>query len=229
MRWFVDVNSLGKAAEKQRYCVDATSWQQALQAARTLRGDPGPMTGFSIELLDDGFAAVDPVKRQRYAIKKAPEDAALTGAGGPPSVPPPSGTATPSSKRPTASVRPPTVSIRSSRPPPVTSEGASAEANVTVPGPARVPSIPAEATAEAPSIPEPTPVIAPATPPSAPSSKPGSRSSRPPAPEINLSPKRSKGKGALTPTPAPVAVAASAAAVPAKELAKEPALQDQRQ
>jgi len=78
MRWFVEVSSVSKTTEKKSYCVDADSWQRALQTARSLRDDPGPMTGFSIELLDDGFAAVDPIKRQRYAIRKAPDDAALT-------------------------------------------------------------------------------------------------------------------------------------------------------
>jgi hypothetical protein len=78
MRWFVDVSSVGAAAEKQRYCVEADSWQRALQATRSLRNDPGPMTGFSIELLDDGFSAVDPIKRQRYAIRKAPAEEPVT-------------------------------------------------------------------------------------------------------------------------------------------------------
>jgi hypothetical protein len=84
MRWFVDVGSVGKGAERHRYCVDADSWQRALQAARALRDDPGPMTGFSIELLDDGFSALDPVKRLRYSIRKATADDALTSEATPP-------------------------------------------------------------------------------------------------------------------------------------------------
>jgi hypothetical protein len=151
MRWFVDVSSVGKAAEKQRYCVDADSWQRALQSARTLRNDPGPMTGFSIELLDDGFSAVDPIKRQRYAIRKAPADEALTTAGAP------AASATPSAKPP-----------------------------------------------------------APSVPPIAPESRPGSRSSRPPAPDLNLLPKGTS-KGA---TPSPSRAAAAPAAPGLEVLAK---------
>src|ERR1700733_577817 len=77
MRWFVEVSSIGKT-EKQSYCVQADTWQRALQAARALRTDNGPMTGFSIELLDEGFSAVDPMSRLRYFVKRAPDDAALT-------------------------------------------------------------------------------------------------------------------------------------------------------
>jgi hypothetical protein len=104
MRWFVEVSSVGKGAEKHGYCVDADSWQKALQATRTLRNDPGAMTGFSIELLDDGFSAVDPVKRQRYSIRKAPADAVLsTDAAGTLVVP----IASPSKPPPGRSSRPP--------------------------------------------------------------------------------------------------------------------------
>jgi len=77
MRWFVEVSSIGKI-DKQAYCVESESWQRALQAARALRDDHAPMTGFSIELLDEGFSAVDPLTRLRYFIKRAPDDAPLT-------------------------------------------------------------------------------------------------------------------------------------------------------
>jgi hypothetical protein len=155
MRWFVDVSSVGKATEKERYCVDADSWQRALQATRALRNDPGPMTGFSIELLDDGFSAVDPIKRQRYSIRKAPADEALTGATpakAPASQPPP---------------EPPRPETSNETPSPSGSAAKTA----------------------------------------------ASRSSRPPAPELKLSPKGSKGRGS---TPAPARVAATPAPTPAR-------------
>src|SRR5580658_5846256 len=81
MRWFVEVNSIGKT-DKQSYCVAADTWQRALQCSRALRTDNGPMTGFSIELLDDGFSAVDPMARLRYFVRRAPDDAPLTEATG---------------------------------------------------------------------------------------------------------------------------------------------------
>jgi hypothetical protein len=57
MRWLVEVSSLSKS-DSQKYCVEAESWQRALQAARSQRGEDGPMSGFSIELLEEGYRAV---------------------------------------------------------------------------------------------------------------------------------------------------------------------------
>ncbi|HEY8090740.1 MAG TPA: GAF domain-containing protein [Polyangiaceae bacterium] len=73
MRWLVEVTSLGKS-EKESLHVEAESWQKALQSARGQRGESAPMSGFSIELLDDGCRAVDPMSRLRYEVRKAPED-----------------------------------------------------------------------------------------------------------------------------------------------------------
>jgi putative methionine-R-sulfoxide reductase with GAF domain len=73
MRWLVEVSGLGKA-ESQKVCVEAESWQKALQAARSQRGDEGPMSGFSIELLEEGYRAVDPMARVRFIVKRAPDD-----------------------------------------------------------------------------------------------------------------------------------------------------------
>jgi hypothetical protein len=74
MRWLVEVTALGKTDKESLY-VEAESWQKALQAARSQRGDTAPMSGFSIELLDDGCRAVDPMSRLRYQVRKAPDDA----------------------------------------------------------------------------------------------------------------------------------------------------------
>ena len=73
MRWLVEVTSLGKSERDSLY-VDADSWQKALTVARTLRGENEPMSGFSIELLDEGCRAVDPVSRMSYEVVRAPED-----------------------------------------------------------------------------------------------------------------------------------------------------------
>jgi hypothetical protein len=77
MRWVVEVTALGKS-EKESLFLESDSWQKALQGARAQRGDTAPMSGFSIELLDDGCRAVDPVSRVRYEVRKAPEEAAAT-------------------------------------------------------------------------------------------------------------------------------------------------------
>ncbi|MBX3219548.1 MAG: hypothetical protein KF795_03445 [Labilithrix sp.] len=77
MRWVVEVSSLGKT-DLQKFCVEAESWQRALQAARAQRGEEGPMSGFSIELLDEGYRAVDPVARVRFVVKRAPDDMPVT-------------------------------------------------------------------------------------------------------------------------------------------------------
>ncbi len=78
MRFFVEVTPIGQS-ETQRYCVEAASWQVALQNTRTLRNDAGPISGFSIELTDEGCRAVDPVARLRFMVKQAPDSAPLTG------------------------------------------------------------------------------------------------------------------------------------------------------
>ena len=77
MRFFVEVTPIGKA-EMQSYCVEAESWQKALQAARMMRNDAGPISGFSIELAEEGCRAVDPMARLRYVVRKAPANAPLT-------------------------------------------------------------------------------------------------------------------------------------------------------
>src|ERR1700694_4699509 len=82
MRWLVEVTSIGKT-DLQSFVVDAGSWQKGLQMRRGLGGESGPMSGFSIELLEAGFRAVDPMARLIYVVKRAEDDAPLSpGAAG---------------------------------------------------------------------------------------------------------------------------------------------------
>jgi GAF domain len=79
MRWFVEISPLGqKAGPSTTLCVEAPQWQPALQKARAMRGDDGAMSNFSIELLEEGFRAIDPATRLRFVVKRAPDDAALS-------------------------------------------------------------------------------------------------------------------------------------------------------
>jgi len=78
MRWFVEVSRVGESGLSEKYCVEAKQWQAALQEARKLRGDSGALSKFSIELLDDGYRAVDPSLKLRYLVNKAPGDSPLT-------------------------------------------------------------------------------------------------------------------------------------------------------
>src|SRR6185503_4925749 len=78
MRWFVEVSRVGENSSDEKYCVEAKQWQAALQEARKLRGDSGPLSKFSIELLDDGYRAVDPKQKLRFLVAKAPADAELS-------------------------------------------------------------------------------------------------------------------------------------------------------
>ena len=78
MRWFVEVSRVGESSLSEKYCVEAKQWQAALQEARKLRGDSGALSKFSIELLDDGYRAVDPSLKLRYLVNQAPGDAPLT-------------------------------------------------------------------------------------------------------------------------------------------------------
>src|ERR1051325_199700 len=81
-RWFVEVSPVDADTLKERYCVEALQWQQALQQARKLRGDRGPLSRFAIELLDVGYRATDPAVQIRYTVSRAPGDAPLS-AGSP--------------------------------------------------------------------------------------------------------------------------------------------------
>src|SRR3954464_11376712 len=73
MRWFVEVASSSQKEAPEQWVVEATQWQPALQAARSLRGEAAEMTGFSIELLEDGFRAIDPATFVRYVVRRAPD------------------------------------------------------------------------------------------------------------------------------------------------------------
>lgn len=78
MRWFVEVSRVGENSSFEKYCVEAKQWQAALQEARRLRGDSGPLSKFSIELLDDGYRAVDAKQKLRFVVAKAPPEAELS-------------------------------------------------------------------------------------------------------------------------------------------------------
>lgn len=84
MRWFVDVSRVGEDTKLvEKFVLEAKQWQAALQEARKRRGDTGPLSTFSIELLDNGYRAVDPSQQIRYAVHKAPADTPLSGDGAP--------------------------------------------------------------------------------------------------------------------------------------------------
>jgi hypothetical protein len=79
MRWFVEISPLGNKGDQDAIlCVEAPQWQPALQKARALRGDNGALSNFSIELLEDGYRAIDPSTRLRYIVRRAPDDAQVT-------------------------------------------------------------------------------------------------------------------------------------------------------
>ncbi|HRI66617.1 MAG TPA: GAF domain-containing protein [Polyangium sp.] len=84
MRWFVEISSIGAHSDTPvKMCVEAPQWQPALQKVRALRGEEGPLGHFSIEVLDEGYRAVDPMTRQRYFVRKAPDDAPITTSAAP--------------------------------------------------------------------------------------------------------------------------------------------------
>lgn len=127
MRWFVEVSRVGEGSSPERYCLEAKAWQAALQEARKLRGDSGPLSKFSIELLDDGYRAVDPVQKIRYFVSRAPEDAPLVApspvtngaapaASSKPSAPAPGAEATTKPAKP-SSVPPPLADLFAMAPP----------------------------------------------------------------------------------------------------------------
>lgn len=206
MRFLVEVNALGQA-EAKRYGVEADSWQKALQDARTLRGEDAPISGFSIELSDDGCRAIDPMARLRYVVRRASADLELgvlddgvatathrpqaAAAAGPVVVPAtrvpavtasvaPAPLATPSSRPGPASQRPPPPPVPSTRPPSQRPPGLSPKPPVpsTRPGPT------APLTAAAPS----------------PSQRPPVASVRPPAAAIDAANDRTEPQSMKPPT-----------------------------
>jgi hypothetical protein len=78
MHWLVEVSRVGEESASERYCIDARRWQSALQEARRLRGDAGALPKLTIELLDHGYRAVDPVLKVRYLVTEAPPELPLT-------------------------------------------------------------------------------------------------------------------------------------------------------
>jgi hypothetical protein len=77
MRWFVEVAE-GSYTAAERWVVEAAHWQPALKEARSLRGELGETAGFSVELLEDGFRAIDPSTLVRYILRQAPEETPLS-------------------------------------------------------------------------------------------------------------------------------------------------------
>src|SRR5687768_8557022 len=78
MRWLVEVSHVGESNASERYVIEANRWQSALLEARRLRGDQGGLPKLTIELMDDGYRAVDPALKVRYLIRQAPTDLPLT-------------------------------------------------------------------------------------------------------------------------------------------------------
>jgi hypothetical protein len=141
MRWLVEVTSLGRT-EKDSLYVDADSWQKALQVARTLRGETEPMTGFSIELLEEGCRAVDPATRISYEVHRASDDARAPSIRPPAAVPKPAPAAPVAVAAPAATAEP--APRRSQFPP---RPQISATATMMIGSPAPPPAAPATAVA----------------------------------------------------------------------------------
>ena len=113
MRWFVEISSPGQNAQPSRkVCVEAAQWQPALQKARALRGDHGPLNNFSVDLLETAYRAIDPTTRVRYVVQRAPDDAALTDE---PGAPPAAAAASPRAADPDAREKAETLATASGR------------------------------------------------------------------------------------------------------------------
>jgi GAF domain len=155
MRWVVDVNSIDGSKATQNYCVEAESWQGALQATRRLRGDESRMAGFSIDITNDGCRAVDPSKKLRYEVTRTTDATPLT----------PGADAAPPSRR-RSSGNPPRPSTKPTPQPPAVvvapvvapTPVVAAPAPAPAPKPASIPPPPAPVATVA-SVPPPAPEI----------------------------------------------------------------------
>ncbi len=105
MRWVVDVSVAGDPAATTSFTFMADSWHKALLQARTALGDEGALGDFSIDLLKEGYRAVDPRTRRRFVIR-------ATNADG-----------TPQRSEPPPPLAAPTPAHATPPPPPMTDEG----------------------------------------------------------------------------------------------------------
>lgn len=156
MRWFVEVSSIGDSAAPGRLCVEARQWQTALEQARVLLSDAVPLSRFSIEVLDDGYRAVNVERRTRYVVRRAPDDAELTDSASlrPSTIPPPLDSRGVTTLPAPATVAPnlPSVTVPSDAVPPAppapSQKPASTRSGSTAPIPARSSAPDADARAE---------------------------------------------------------------------------------
>ncbi len=74
MLWVVEATRLGESSS-QRTCVDADTWQRALETVRKTRGEGTELGSFSVELVADAVRAVDPMSRVRFVVEQAPPGA----------------------------------------------------------------------------------------------------------------------------------------------------------
>jgi len=194
MRWFVEVSPIDGSDASNKYCVEAKQWQAALQEARRIRGESGPLSKFSIELMDDGYRAVDPAAQLRYVVNKAPANTALSEKG---------------------SLRPPTTGRSSVAPPRESAQPASPPATETAPSPAPDPpqtqdqaAPPTEAAAPpAPAAPEPPPAPRPVSMPAArplPGTAKPAEKTRPPAKPATHAPRPESSAAARSDTAAAI-------------------------
>ncbi|NRA34247.1 MAG: GAF domain-containing protein [Polyangiaceae bacterium] len=95
-----------------KYVVDAAQWRPALEQARSLRGEKGSIARFTVELLDNGCRAIDPLMRLRYSMSPTTEE--VTEGAAEPEAPPPA------SSVPSAISSIPRAGAVSGRPPPST-------------------------------------------------------------------------------------------------------------
>ncbi len=82
MRWYVDLLSEG-AEPATTLVVEAASWQEALQGACGLQGEALALEQITVELIPDGYRALNTETHASYELRKAPVDAPLSqGAAG---------------------------------------------------------------------------------------------------------------------------------------------------
>ena len=74
MRWFVEVASSSHPEASEKWVVEASQWQPALQAARSLRGEAAEMAGFSIRhfrrIIDDERIQIVQIGRKFFILTR---------------------------------------------------------------------------------------------------------------------------------------------------------------
>jgi hypothetical protein len=73
MHWLVEISRFGEGVSQRSFRIEANDWRGALQQVLQSLGDERPLSGFFMDVLENGYRATDPKRRIRYLVRRAPD------------------------------------------------------------------------------------------------------------------------------------------------------------